>query len=74
VVVNPVPDNCTVVGVPAEIVRREGKRVSEDEAMLDHADLPDPVLQLKKRLGDLQKEVDFLEKQVAQTKKPKQSN
>ena len=29
VVVKDVPDNCTVVGVPARIVRRNGKRVDE---------------------------------------------
>ncbi|PIQ87048.1 MAG: serine O-acetyltransferase [Candidatus Omnitrophica bacterium CG11_big_fil_rev_8_21_14_0_20_45_26] len=70
VVVRSVPDNCTVVGVPAEIVRREGKRVSKDEAaMLDHGDLPDPVLQLKKRIHFLQREIDHLEKEIDHGKK-----
>ena len=63
VAVRNVPDNCTVVGVPAEIVRREGKRVTGD-AMLDHGNLPDPVYELKRRIQHLQREIDFLEKQM----------
>lgn len=63
VVVHSVPDNCTVVGVPAEIVRREGKKVS-GETMLDHGDLPDPVRELKNRIRSLQKEVDHLEQEL----------
>lgn len=62
VVVHAVPDNCTVVGVPAEIVRKEGKRVSEIN--LDHGDLPDPLKVLKNRIRALQKEIDALEGQV----------
>ncbi len=41
VVIEPVPPNCTVVGVPGRIVRRDGVRTAG--ADLDHADLPDPV-------------------------------
>ncbi len=59
VVVHSVPDNCTVVGVPAEIVRKEGKKINT--ADLDHGNLPDPVRELKNRLRALQKEVDTLE-------------
>ena len=59
VVVHSVPDNCTVVGVPAEIVRREGRKVSEIN--LDHGDLPDPVKALKNRIRFLQKEIENLE-------------
>ncbi len=62
VVVHAVPDNCTVVGVPAEIVRKEGRRVSEIN--LDHGDLPDPLKALKNRIRSLQKEVETLESQV----------
>lgn len=64
VVVNEVPDNCTVVGVPAEIVRREGRRVTTGNQMLDHGNLPDPVMDLKRKIGFLQREVGFLEKKV----------
>ena len=62
VVVHPVPDSCTVVGVPAEIVRREGHRVSPIN--LDHGDLPDPLKVLKNRIRFLQKEIDTLEEQL----------
>ena len=41
VVVKDVPDDCTVVGVPGMIVRREGMKPS-DINKLDHGDLPDP--------------------------------
>ena len=63
VVVHSVPDNCTVVGVPAEIVRREGKKLS-GETMLDHGDLPDPIRDLKRRIHYLQKEIDHLEQEL----------
>ncbi|HXV27679.1 MAG TPA: serine O-acetyltransferase, partial [bacterium] len=59
VVVHSVPDNCTVVGVPAEIVRKEGHKVSEIN--LDHGNLPDPVKELKNRIRALQKEIENLE-------------
>lgn len=62
VVVHSVPDNCTVVGVPAEIVRKEGKRVSS--LNLDHGDLPDPLKVLKNRIRVLQKELEFVEDQL----------
>jgi len=62
VVIHSVPDNCTVVGVPAEIVRKEGARVSKIN--LDHGDLPDPVKALKNRIRFLQKEIETLEEQI----------
>lgn len=39
VVLKEVPDNCTVVGIPGTIVRRNGKPTSD----LDQVDMPDPV-------------------------------
>jgi len=60
VVIHPVPDNCTVVGVPAEIVRKDGQRVN-GQCSLDHGNLPDPVKALKNRIRSLQKEVETLE-------------
>ena len=63
VVVHSVPDNCTVVGVPAEIVRREGKKPADDQS-LDHGDLPDPIKELKRRIYHLQKEVEHLEREL----------
>ena len=62
VVIHSVPDNATVVGVPGEIVRREGKKTHT--LALDHGNLPDPVEELKQRIKALQKEVDILEEQV----------
>ncbi|OGW72768.1 MAG: serine O-acetyltransferase [Omnitrophica bacterium GWA2_52_12] len=67
VVVHPVPDLCTVVGVPAEIVRKGGQRVTE--VNLDHGDLPDPVRTLKNRIRLMQKELEALESQLLDGKK-----
>lgn len=72
VVVHSVPDNCTVVGVPAEIVRKEGKKVSE--ISLNHGDLPDPLKALKNRIRSLQKEIETLEDQVKNTPESKKIN
>ena len=52
VVLKPVPDDCTVVGVPGRLTRQEGKRVMG--ATLRHDLLPDPILE---RLEELQKEI-----------------
>jgi serine O-acetyltransferase len=56
VVVSPVPDNCTVVGIPGQVVKRADKR----EIDLDHSTLPDPVAQaiecIENRLFKLEKE------------------
>ncbi len=43
VVVHSVPPNCTVVGIPGRIVRRDGRRVGPASHDLEPADLPDPV-------------------------------
>jgi serine O-acetyltransferase len=52
VVLKDVPAHCTVTGVPGRIVRQRGVKMDND---MDHADLPDPVMeqleQLKKELG-----------------------
>jgi serine O-acetyltransferase len=72
VVVHSVPDHCTVVGVPAEIVRKEGKKVSC--ANLDHGDLPDPLKALKNRIRSLQKEVETLEEQLKNQNSGNKSN
>lgn len=41
VVVEPVPPNCTVVGIPARIVVRDGSKLPQQE--MSQTDLPDPV-------------------------------
>jgi serine O-acetyltransferase len=58
VVVKPVPDNCTVVGVPGRVVVRQGVRVNP----LDHGNLPDPVVDVLSKMMD---RIEELEKQVA---------
>lgn len=62
VVLEEVPPDCTAVGVPARIVRRNGKRVEND---LDQIHIPDPVSQeLCKqlmRIENLEKKVNKLE-------------
>lgn len=71
VVVHPVPDHCTVVGVPAEIVRKEGQKVSG--VNLDHGDLPDPLKALKNRIRSLQKEIETVEDQLKIHPQPKKA-
>ena len=57
VVVDAVPDNSTVVGVPGRIVRRRG----EQEGQLDHGHLPDPegqaIEDLKRRVAAMEAEM-----------------
>lgn len=43
VVLEEVPPNCTAVGVPARIVKRNGKKVTNSD--LDQVHIPDPVAQ-----------------------------
>ncbi|GAV32333.1 MAG: serine O-acetyltransferase [Anaerosomatales bacterium] len=56
VVIQDVPSNCTVVGVPGRIVVREGERV--DAIDLHHEDLPDPVVEM---FRTLQRRIERLE-------------
>jgi serine O-acetyltransferase len=44
VVIDDVPPNCTVVGVPGRVVVRSGERVEAVD--LHHEDLPDPVVEM----------------------------
>ena len=64
VVLEEVPPDCTAVGVPARIVRRNGKRVDAVND-LDQIHIPDPVSQeLCKqlmRIENLEKKVNKLE-------------
>ena len=52
-----VPQDCTVVGNPARIIVKEGKKVEA----LEHGDLPDPV---GKALEELASRLDRLEKKL----------
>lgn len=56
VVIQDVPPNCTVVGVPGRVVVREGERV--DAIDLHHEDLPDPVVEM---FRTLQRRIERLE-------------
>ena len=56
VVLAEVPENCTAVGIPAKIVKRNNKRVADD---LDHIHIPDPVAQ---KIAELESRIQELEK------------
>lgn len=59
VVLKEIPENCTAVGMPAKVVKREGIRVSSD---LDQIHIPDPVSQEIRRLEE---RIASLEEQLA---------
>jgi serine O-acetyltransferase len=65
VVIDDVPPNCTVVGVPGRVVMRAGSRV--DAIDLHHEDLPDPVVEM---FRCLQRRMDRLEQRVAPSNDP----
>ena len=62
VVLHPVSENSTAVGIPAKVVRRDGVRVKND---LDQIHIPDPVAQelqrLQNRIDGLQTRVDTMQ-------------
>lgn len=70
VVLSPVPPNSTAVGVPAKIVKQNGKRTLD----LDQVHIPDPVYQeichnrthikaLEKRIAELEEKINEQEKE-----------
>ena len=61
VVIHPVPDHSTVVGIPGRVVRARGAEVDEDSETLEHGKLPDPEAQ---EIEDLARRVAELETQV----------
>ena len=65
VVLKPVPANCTVVGVPGRIVKRDNKKPRMD---LDQVNLPDPVLdaiiELQKENRELREIVTNLQREI----------
>lgn len=60
VVLREIPPNCTAVGVPARVVRLNGRRVEP----LDQTDTPDPVAQeicqLRRRVHRLEREIELV--------------
>ncbi len=72
VVLEEVPPNCTVVGVPGRIVKMDNKKIPRDD--MDQIHLPDPVLQdirglqqdnekLMKRVQELESEIGKFQEQ-----------
>jgi serine O-acetyltransferase len=59
VVLEEVPPNCTVVGVPAKIVKQNGQKVNP----LDQINIPDPVAQ---QLNELSAKIKKLEKKLSE--------
>lgn len=59
VVLKPVPDDCTVVGVPGRCIKQEGKRIAGSS--LRHDLLPDPILSM---LDNLEREVHKVESEI----------
>ncbi len=58
VVIKPVPENTTVVGVPGRVTRQDGKKIDNK---MDHVKILDPVMQalsrLEKRVSELEKKI-----------------
>ncbi len=71
VVLEEVPSNCTVVGVPGRIVKRDNQKVPRSD--MDHIHLPDPVkediMMLQRENTALCNKVIDLEKQLKELKK-----
>lgn len=63
VVLKNVPPNSTVVGIPGSIVVQDGVKVKKD---LNHTQLPDPIAD---RLQSLEKEIAYLQKEIAEIQK-----
>ena len=64
VVLGPVPANCTVVGIPGRIVKKDRIRIPRND--LDQVNLPDPILdaisELREENRKLQKELDMIKR------------
>ena len=69
VVLDEIPDNCTAVGIPAKVVRREGVRIND----LDQVHIPDPVAQeirrLENKLSELECELERVKYEQNNSKK-----
>lgn len=62
VVLDKIPENSTAVGVPARVVRRNGKKIQD----LDQIHIPDPVSQ---ELCKMQYEIDKMKKKLEELEK-----
>ena len=54
VVLTEIPDNCTAVGIPAKVVRRDGVKTQD----LDQVHIPDPVAQELSRIDERLRELE----------------
>ena len=70
VVLKPVPANCTVVGIPGKVVKKDDQSMKHDEELranhqadLEHDKLPDPV---EDSLGNMEKRILELEEKLRQ--------
>ena len=71
VVLEELPDNCTAVGVPARIVRRDGQKVECPVKNLDQVHIPNPI---EVEICQLRHQVKYLEKRLAQLEKTNEEN
>ena len=76
VVLEEVPPNCTVVGVPGRIVKRENRKVPRSD--MDQIHLPDPVLEdirtLQKENEALKSKLQRMEYQLQEIREEKDKN
>lgn len=63
VVLGPVPPNCTVVGIPGRIVKKDSIRIPRND--LDQVNLPDPILDA---ISELQMENEKLHEEIKSLK------
>ncbi|MGN0679356.1 MAG: serine O-acetyltransferase EpsC [Oscillospiraceae bacterium] len=74
VVLEEVPPNCTAVGVPARVVKRDGVKISNSE--LDQIHVPDPVSEILCKhliqIERLEKRVQELESELEKQRKSNQ--
>lgn len=67
VVLEEVPENCTAVGIPARVARRNGQKIIDE---LDQVHIPDPVSQ---ELCRMMMKIEALEKKVQQLEEERNS-
>ena len=76
VVLEEVPPNCTVVGVPGRIVKRENRKVPRSD--MDQIHLPDPVLEdirtLQKENEALKSKLQRMDYQLQEIREEKEKN
>ena len=64
VVLKDVPDDCTVVGIPGEVVKRAGIKTRDEDLM--HNELPDP---MREKIEELENEIRELKEIIEQVRK-----